>query len=80
MAKKRDEGREVLIDYKMLGQISKQLQAHEKTLRDVVAKNVAKKAKTDLEEGLLENLDIVAMHMRNAQKELEKARQKLRMI
>ena len=67
-------------DYRMIGQISRQLKAHERTLRNVVAKRVAQKSKTDLEEGLLENLDIVATHMHNAQKELDKAQRKLKMI
>ena len=67
-------------DYRMLGQISRQLKTHEKLLHNGVAKRVAQKSRTDLEEGLLENLDIVSKHMRNAQKELDKAQRKLKMI
>ena len=67
-------------DYRMLGQISRQLKTHEKTLLNVVAKRVAQKSRADLEDGLLENLGIVVTHMHNAQKELEKAQEKLRMI
>ena len=80
MAQKITGGDEVSKDYRMLGQISKQLKIHERLLHNVVAKRVAQKSKNDLEEGLLENLDIVAKHMRNAQKELDKAKQKLKMI
>ena len=80
MAKKRIGSGEVLKEYRMLETISMQLKTHEKILRSVVAKRIARKAKTDLEEGLLENLDIVATHMHKAQKEIERAKQKLKMI
>lgn len=80
MAQNRKGSNEVSKDYYMLGQISKQLKDHERTLRNVVAKKVAKKAKTDLEEGLLENLDIVATHMHKAQTEIAKAQAKLKLI
>ncbi len=80
MTKKRTGSGEVLKDYHMLETISRQLKTHEKTLRGVVAKRIARKAKTDLEDGLLENLDIVAEHMHKAQKEIERAKQKLKMI
>jgi hypothetical protein len=80
MAAKRSRNEEVLKDYNMLGKISAQLRTHERLLHNVVSKRVARKTKTDLEEGILENLDIVATHMRKARAEVEKARHKLKMI
>ena len=80
MAGKNKGSAEVLRDYRMLERISRELKEHERRLHDVVARRVARKARTDLEEGLLENLDIVASHMRRAQKEIDKAKRKLKVI
>ena len=71
---------EISMDYRMLDVISKQLKKHEHILHDITAKAVAKKSKSDLEYGLLENLDIVVGHMSKARKEIDRARSKLKMI
>ncbi len=67
-------------DYRLLDMISKELLEHERRIM-VIGKNVArKKIRTDLEDGMIENLDIVLEHMDNARKEIERAKKKLRMI
>ena len=80
MAKKGKSKNEIINDYRMLDKMSKQLKVHERILHDVVAKKIAKKSRTDLEEGLLENLDIVSMHMIKARKEIDRAKEKLKLI
>ena len=77
---KAKRSNEISKDYRMLKVISEQLRKHEHILHDITAKAVAKKSKSDLEYGLLENLDIVADHMSKARKEIDKARSKLKRI
>lgn len=77
---KAKRSNEISKDYRMLKVISEQLRKHEHILHDITAKAVAKKSKSDLEYGLLENLDIVADHMSKARKEIDKARGKLKLI
>lgn len=73
-------GNEISKDYRMLNVISAQLKKHERILHDITAKAIAKKSKSDLEYGLLENLDMVVDHMGKARKEIDRARSKLKLI
>ncbi len=67
-------------DYLLLERTSKELATHEKNLRDIGKRIAKNKLRLDLKEGLIENLDIVAGHMRNARRELDRAKKRLKMI
>lgn len=77
--RKKSDANELLRDYDMLGDMEKQLAVHQKNILSI-GRRVSKVAKTNLRDGLLENLDIVAVHMRNATKEIEKAQKRLKRI
>ncbi|MGA3020551.1 MAG: hypothetical protein ABSD68_01210 [Candidatus Micrarchaeales archaeon] len=80
MAKnKKKVSRELIRDYNMLDRMSSNLLEHQKNVR-LIAKSIAKRVKSDLRYGLIENLDEVVEHMGRAQKELAKARKELEMI
>ena len=67
-------------DYKMLDSMSKELASHQKTIAALGKKLTKNKVRLDLKVDLVENLEIVYDHMRNAQKELEKAKNRLKLI
>ncbi len=77
--RKKSDANELIRDYDMLDDMEKQLDIHQKSIMSI-AKRVAKVSKTTMRDGLLENLDIVATHMRNATKEIEKAQRRLKRI
>jgi hypothetical protein len=77
--RKKSDANELLNDYDMLADMEKQLAMHQKNIMKI-GNRVAKVAKTNMRDGLLENLDIVATHMRNATKEIEKAQKRLKRI
>ncbi|VVB76968.1 Uncharacterised protein [uncultured archaeon] len=66
-------------DYEMLEDMSRQLQEHQKNV-NAISRKIARTLKTDLKYGLLENLDIVTTHMRNAKRELDRAKKELKRI
>ncbi len=80
MAKSRIGRNEIFKDYIMLEKIAKELAKHQKNLRAIGKRAVIGARKTDLNEGIVENLDIVSNHMKKAQEEVEKARKKLKFI
>lgn len=80
MAKTRKGSGELLNDYYMLDKMSKELKKHSNNVHAIGKRVVRKVWRTDLKEGLVENLEIVSNHMRRAQKELESAKKKLKMV
>lgn len=80
MAKSKKGGNELLNDYYMLDKMSKELQEHSRNVRAIGKRVVRRVYKTDLKEGLVENLEIVSNHMKKAQEELDSAKRKLKMI
>ncbi len=70
---------ELMGDYRMLEKMSGSLKEHQKNVL-AINKELAKKLKGDFKYGLIENLQTVADHMRNAQKELDRARKELKRI
>lgn len=81
MASKRGKGAAGLTaDYYLLGRISRELGGHRSKIGEIGRRIARKKITTDLEDGLIENLDVVMEHMRNAKKEVDRAQRKLRMI
>jgi hypothetical protein len=80
MAKSRKGASELLNDYYMLDKMSRELQKHSKNVKTIGKRVVRQVWKTDLKEGLVENLEIVSNHMKRAQKELDSAKKKLKMI
>ncbi len=80
MAKKTKVGKnELLEDYRMLDRMSKGLAVHQKNIQ-TISKRISKKVDADFRSGLIENLDIVASHMRRAMMELERAKKELKGI
>jgi hypothetical protein len=80
MAKpKRPKKTELMSDYGMLEAMSGSLGEHRKNVLKI-NKELARKLKGDFKYGLIENLQEVAGHMKNAQKELDKARKELKRI
>jgi hypothetical protein len=80
MGKSRGPSRnELLKDYFMLNKMSRNLALHQKNVR-VIGRKVAKTAKTDLTDGIVDNLDLVVAHMKRAQSEIDKAQKKLKQI
>lgn len=67
-------------DYKMLDGMSKELVKHGQKLKALGKKIAGNKVSIDIKEGLVENLEIVSNHMGKAQKELDKAKKRLKMI
>jgi BMFP domain-containing protein YqiC len=80
MAKTAKKQKGLMDDYQLLERVSKQLSDHRKKIASVQGKIARKKIRTDLEDGLIENLDIVSEHMANAQKEVDRARKRLKLI
>ncbi|MHB1829820.1 MAG: hypothetical protein ACYCO0_00305 [Candidatus Micrarchaeaceae archaeon] len=71
---------DLLSDYYLLEKMSKELTEYQEKMA-AVGKRIAKKSiRTDLEDGLIENLEIVSKHISNAKSEIDKAAKKLRMI
>jgi hypothetical protein len=80
MANKSRTGKnELLADYRMLEKMSHDLMEHQKSIR-VINRRIMKKVSADFGSGLVENLDIVASHMRKAASELERAKRELKGI
>ena len=79
MKKSGNSRNEIRSDYKMLEKMSDDLKAHRENLK-AIGKHIAKGMKTDMRFGIIENLDMVAMHMNNAKRELEKAKKTLKLI
>ncbi|MDE1767827.1 MAG: hypothetical protein KGH64_02070 [Candidatus Micrarchaeota archaeon] len=79
MKKTSKKNNELNFDYALLEKMSKQLSDHEKNVRQI-AKKVAKISKTDLAEGIAETLGSVSKHMVRAQREIDKAKSRLKMI
>lgn len=81
MAKRKNPGRnELMNDYKMLDSMSKSLAEHQKRLLGIGKSIMKKSTNSDLTTDVVANLDTVFGHMRKAQRELNKARDKLKMI
>ncbi len=79
MGKDKKTG-DLLSDYYLLEKMSKELTEYQEKMA-AVGKRIAKKSiRTDLEDGLIENLEIVLKHIGNAKSEVDKAAEKLRMI
>jgi len=77
---KRSKKDNLIVDYNMLISMSKMLKEHQKKVALLGKKIAKRKITTDLEDGLIENLDIVREHMQNAQKEIDRASRRLKMI
>ena len=80
MARRRTGAGELARDYVLLGKMSKELDKRRKNIRAIGKRVVRGFANTDLDEGIVENLEIVSGHMQKAQKEIDKAMKKLKMI
>jgi hypothetical protein len=80
MAKGKAKGRELSNDYLMLGRMSRELAEHRKRINAIEKRVARNKIRLDLKEGVLENLEIVSSQMEKAQKELDKARKRLKLI
>ncbi len=77
---KRKNADELLSDYYLLEKMSNELTAYRKKIA-VAGKRIAMKSiRTDLEDGIIENLEVVSKHLSNANNEVDKAVKKLRMI
>jgi hypothetical protein len=63
----------------MLDKMSRDLREHQKNILKI-NKAFARKVKGDLKYGFIENLQIVAEHIKNAQKELDNAKKELKQI
>ncbi len=70
---------ELLDDYRMLEKMSKDLVEHQKKIK-MINRNIAKKLKSNMRFGLVDNLEITLDHMDRAQKEIDKAKKELKMI
>lgn len=80
MAKSKEPKRnELMSDYRMLEKMSSDLREHQKNILKI-NKKLARKVKGDLKYGFIENLQIVAEHIKNAERELENAKKELKMI
>ncbi len=70
---------ELMTDYRMLSQMSKELDLHQKRIKSIM-KKFAKTGRSDAMYSLVENLDLISTHMGRARKELNKAGKKLRLV
>ena len=79
---KRKRNLDLINDYVMLNRMSKELSKQQNRVLAIGRSlyNIEKKAQSDMEDGLIENLDFVAFHMKKARNEIEKAKKKLKMI
>ncbi len=80
MSKTNKVSRELLNDYAMLDGMSRQLIAHQKNIFGIGKRLVKRASQSDISEGLIDNLDMVIVHMKKAQKELETAKKRLKKI
>jgi hypothetical protein len=71
--------RELLDDFRMLDRMAADLKEHQKRVLEI-GKRISKAAKSDVNYGLLEDLDIIATHMNKAHKEIVRAKKKLRNV
>lgn len=82
MTKKRDNGSDELIfDYKMFDEMSKDLKSHTIrviSLRKKIARN--KKASVITKAGVIENLSNIIEHMERANNEIKSAKNELKRI
>jgi arginine deiminase len=82
MAKKKNSGSDELIfDYKMFDEMSKNLKSHSIkviSLRKEIARN--KKASVVTKAGIIESLSNIIEHMENANKEIKSAKSELKRI
>lgn len=76
---KKQQGGEILRDYRMLEKMSKDLALHQKNIR-LIGKRVARRMKTYEKYGLIENLTSVAISMDKAKRQIDKARRELKLI
>ncbi len=79
-SRRKADDKELLRDYFMMESMAKELKWHQDRIRAIGKRVVKKAAKTDLKDGIIENLDVVVTHMKNAQRELDRAMGKLKMI
>ncbi len=80
MAKAKKGARELLQDYALLDGMSRQLAVHQKSIFGIGKRLVKRASQSDISGGLIENLDIVVSHMAKAQKEIERAKKRLKQI
>ncbi len=69
----------LLEEYRTLESMSRSLASHRKGV-DAVARRIARKMGPDLGSGLVENLEIVSVHIGKAGKELDRALKELKLI
>jgi hypothetical protein len=83
MSKQQNNGaKELVKDYYMLNKMSKELREHKRYISSIGKRlsSISNRSKSDMEYGLIENLDIVMLHIDKARNEIEKAKRKLKMI
>ncbi len=83
MSKQQNNGaKELVKDYSMLNKMSKELREHKRYISSIGKRlsSISNRSKSDMEYGLIENLDIVMLHIDKARNEIEKAKRKLKMI
>lgn len=76
---KRPRRNELLMDYYTMEKMSKELLRQQKNVKGI-GRRIARKGKTGMEEGLVEDLNMIAVHMSKARRELDKARKKLELL
>lgn len=79
MAKTKKDNKELTRDYFMMESMARELKWHQQRVREL-GKRMTNKAKIRLKDGVIENLDLVVNHMHNAEKELNRAMDKIKMI
>ncbi len=79
--KKNSGSRELIFDYRMFDEISRDLKTHTKkviSLRKDIARN--KKASVITKAGIIESLSNIIEHMENANEEIKSAKNELKRI